>query len=43
MVHMVYWAIDGKEVLVDKYTFISGSQNVNVGDKSSMVVRNEYG
>lgn len=37
------WAIDGKEVLVDKYTFISGSQNVKVGDTSSMIVRNEYG
>ena len=37
------WAIDGKEVLVDKYTFISGSQNIKVGDKSSMLLRNEYG
>jgi len=37
------WVVDGKEVFVDKDTFISAATNTDIGDTASLVVQHQYG
>ncbi len=37
------WSINGKDVVVDKHSFISNATKLNVGDKVIVIAHNEYG
>ncbi|NQY25267.1 MAG: hypothetical protein HRT41_14685 [Campylobacteraceae bacterium] len=37
------WSIDGKDLWVDKHTFISNPEKIKTGDKISVLANNQYG